>query len=141
MNVLKVVKGHNLLAEEFKLTNINSYGTKLLSLVFEKHELQIGQFEPNKRFDQRYKSLDQKRVDLIKACYLYKVFFVLLCFVIFVKEAFITSNMYFFQRCLILINFSVFGQTLSRRFSKSAVTAGERMERQRKLVKHAMRMN
>ena len=43
-------------------------------MLFRKKELYKGMFEPNKRFDPNRKPLDQKRVDLIKICYLKKVY-------------------------------------------------------------------
>ncbi|RNA07256.1 hypothetical protein BpHYR1_005506 [Brachionus plicatilis] len=65
-----VFNGKNLLRHPFNYTNINTFGTTLLSELFKLRELNSGTVEPTKSTTP---SLDQKRVDLIKVCYLKKL--------------------------------------------------------------------
>lgn len=58
-----VFNGKNLLRHPFNYTNINTFGTTLLSELFKLRELNTGTVEPTKSTTP---SLDQKRVDLIK---------------------------------------------------------------------------
>lgn len=58
-----VFNGKNLLRHPFNYTNINTFGTTLLSELFKLGELNTGTVEPTKSTTP---SLDQKRVDLIK---------------------------------------------------------------------------
>lgn len=48
----------------FNKSNINTYGTKLMSILFTKKEISEGTVEPTKN---KNKALDQDRVDLIKS--------------------------------------------------------------------------
>ena len=67
-------RGVNLTTVPFNVNNINTYGTKLADVLFTRLELGSGMIEPSRGFDTKKRpALDQKRVDLIKICYLKKV--------------------------------------------------------------------
>ncbi|CAF0882753.1 unnamed protein product [Brachionus calyciflorus] len=70
LDVDLVYNGKSLLRHLFNYTNINTYGTTLLSEIFKLRELNSGTVEPTKSTTP---GLDQKRVDLIKVCYLKKL--------------------------------------------------------------------
>ena len=70
LDVDLVYNGKHLLRHAFNYTNINTFGTTLLSELFKLRELNAGTVEPTKSTTP---SLDQKRVDLIKVCYLKKL--------------------------------------------------------------------